>query len=187
MARNTGELRPDLDDQLTLCQPLRISVKYVPGPDPVGSVGLPAYKGERRSPITCRLDWALAPPRAGARSSKAGHFPRITATASAPTDLFGCICIGRGPEAKPEKFAPPELSKVELEARLTGPGDCVPVRWASGPPVLGAQEKGQTSEAGFARLCMPGGLHHNCVNLLALQQRKGSNRAFRPCLYRPRA
>ena len=58
--------------------------------------------------------------------------------ASAPTDLFGCLW-GPRPEAKPEKFALPELSKVELALDLQAGsprywmgGLCVPVRRASG-------------------------------------------------------
>ena len=65
--------------------------------------------------------------------------------ASARTDLFGCVCIGRGPEAKPEKLAPSGLLKGG-EARRW-----VPVRRASGLPVLGAQEIGQTPGPSFAR------------------------------------
>ena len=40
--------------------------------------------------------------------------------ASAPTDLFGCVCISRGPEARAEKFALPELWTVELALDLAG-------------------------------------------------------------------
>ena len=37
-----------------------------------------------------------------------------------PTDFFGCVVYGEGPDAKPEKLAPPELSKVELALDVAG-------------------------------------------------------------------
>ena len=62
-------------------------------------------------------------------------------------DLFGCVVYGDGLKQWRRNSPPSEL--------WMGDG-CVPVRRASALPVLGAQENGQTPEAGFARLCRPG-------------------------------
>ena len=57
--------------------------------------------------------WRALPAFVGqeAYTTTASPFFSRYSDASAPSGLFGCVCIGREPEAKPEKFAPPELSK----------------------------------------------------------------------------
>ena len=60
-------------------------------------------------------------------------------------DLFGCVVYGL---KQSRRISP--LSELWMR------DGCVPGRRASGLPVLGVQENGQTPEAGFARLCRPG-------------------------------